>query len=274
MTILSGSLAITSAQSPLELIQITDPHLMASSDGDLLGMKTLDSLRQVLAAMQEQATPDAVLVTGDIAADGEAEAYDYLEAALPPNIISTWLPGNHDDRDKVSPELKKRFSRTVNSSHWIILMLDTQADGEVKGHLSHSELDQLSHAIEQANTGGKHLLVATHHPLQPVGSAWLDQQQVGNGREVISRLQKCQGSALVISGHVHQATDREVDGIRLLTTPSTCIQFAPNSESFGLDDNDPGMRRLALHANGEVETEIIRVCCAENRPDFASRGYH
>ena len=274
MTILAGSLAIANTQAPLELIQITDPHLMASPDGDFLGMKTLDSLRQVLAAMQEQATPDVILVTGDIAADGEAEAYDYLEAALPPNIVSAWLPGNHDDRDKVSPELEKRFSRTVTSSHWIILMLDTQAAGHVEGHLSHSELDQLSHAIEQANADGKHLLVATHHPVQPVGSAWLDRQQVGNGREVISRLQQCQGNALVISGHVHQATDCEVDGIRLLTTPSTCIQFAPYSENFGLDDNDPGMRRLALHANGEVETEIIRVCCAQNRPDFASRGYH
>jgi len=274
MTLLEGSLALATKKDCLELIQITDPHLMADPDGDLLGMKTLDSLHRVLATMREQGDPDAVLVTGDIAADGDAEAYNYLEAALPATMVSAWLPGNHDDRGKVSPELKKRFSRIVMSSHWIILMLDTQAAGHVEGHLSHFELDQLNNAIEQANADGKHLLVATHHPVQSVGSAWLDRQQVGNGREVISRLQRCQGNALVISGHVHQATDREVDGIRLLTTPSTCIQFAPNSEDFGLDDNDPGMRRLALHANGEVETEIIRISCAENRPDFASRGYH
>ena len=30
MTILAGSLAIANTQAPLELIQITDPHLMAS----------------------------------------------------------------------------------------------------------------------------------------------------------------------------------------------------------------------------------------------------
>lgn len=274
MTLLEGSLTLAASTDCLELIQITDPHLMANRDGDLLGMKTLDSLHSVIAGMREQSNPDAILVTGDIAADGEAEAYHYLEAALPSTIASAWLPGNHDDRGKVSAELKKRFSRTVMSPHWMILMLDTQAAGHVEGHLGQSELDHLNIAIEQANADGKHLLVATHHPLQPVGSAWLDHQQVGNGREVISRLQQCQGNALVISGHVHQATDREVDGIRLLTTPSTCIQFAPNSKDFGLDDNDPGMRRLALHANGEVETEIIRISCAENRPDFASRGYH
>jgi Icc protein len=274
MTLLEGSLALGTNSDCLELVQITDPHLMADPNGDLLGMKTLDSLRRVLSRMSEYSTPDAVLVTGDIAADGDAEAYDYLEALLPPTMVSAWLPGNHDDRGKISPELKNRFSRTMISSHWIILMLDTQSPGQVEGYLSHFELDQLSHTIEQANNDGKHLLVATHHPLQPVGSAWLDEQHVGNGTEVLSRLQQCQGSTLVISGHVHQATDREVNGIRLLTTPSTCIQFAPHSENFGLDEIDPGMRRLALHANGGIETEVIRISCAENRPDFTSRGYH
>lgn len=274
MTILEGSLVLASTKQPLELVQITDPHLMASPDGHLLGMKTLGSLQQVLAVMQAQATPDAVLVTGDIAANGEPEAYDYLEASLPQSVTSAWLPGNHDDRSKVGPGLKKRFSRLVISEHWNILLLDTQAEGYVEGHLNEHELDQLQTAVEQANADGKHLLVATHHPLQPVGSAWLDQQQVNNGKEALMMLGHCRGVAAVISGHVHQATDREVEGIRLLTTPSTCIQFAPNSENFGLDDIDPGMRRLVLHANGDIDTEVIRVSCSDNRPDFASKGYH
>ena len=219
MTILEGSLVLDTKKDPLELVQITDPHLMASPDGHLLGMKTLDSLQQVLAVMQAQATPDAVLVTGDIAADGEPEAYDYLEASLPQSVTSAWLPGNHDDRSKVGPGLRKRFSRLVISEHWNILLLDTQAEGYVEGHLSEHELDQLQKAIEQANADRKHLLVATHHPLQPVRSAWLDQQQVGNGKEALAMLGHCRGVAAVTSGHVHQATDREVEGIRLLTTP-------------------------------------------------------
>ena len=91
MTLLEGSLALGTNSDCLELVQITDPHLMADPNGDLLGMKTLDSLRRVLSRMSEYSTPDAVLVTGDIAADGDAEAYDYLEALLPPTMIAARL---------------------------------------------------------------------------------------------------------------------------------------------------------------------------------------
>ncbi len=42
-------------------------------------------------------------------------------------------------------------------------------------------------------------------------------------------------------------------------TPSTCIQFMPNKDVFALDRQDAGYRRLTLHDNGEIETEVIRV---------------
>ena len=41
---------------------------------------------------------------------------------------------------------------------------------------------------------------------------------------------------MTISGHVHQESDAVMSGIRMLTTPSTCVQFAPGSEDFALDD--------------------------------------
>ena len=96
MTLLEGSLTLAASIDCLELIQITDPHLMANRDGDLLGMKTIDSLHSVIAGMREQSNPDAILVTGDIAADGEAEAYHYLEAALPSTCLLYTSPSPRD----------------------------------------------------------------------------------------------------------------------------------------------------------------------------------
>jgi Icc protein len=43
--------------------------------------------------------------------------------------------------------------------------------------------------------------------------------------------------------------------VRVMTTPSTCVQFAPGSAKFAIDPRPPGYRRLTLHADGRIETE-------------------
>src|SRR5690606_15849754 len=57
-------------------------------------------------------------------------------------------------------------------------------------------------------------------------------------------------------GHVHQESDRERNGVRYLSTPSTCAQFLPQSEFFALDSRPPGMRWLELQPDGAIVTEV------------------
>ena len=51
-------------------------------------------------------------------------------------------------------------------------------------------------------------------------------------------------------------------GVRILGTPSTCRQFKPHSDDFAVDDKPPAYRRISLHENGDVETELIWVADA------------
>jgi Icc protein len=60
----------------------------------------------------------------------------------------------------------------------------------------------------------------------------------------------------VVWGHVHQASDRSRGPVRLLSTPSTCAQFLPNSEFFALDERPPGLRWIQLFPNGEIQSRI------------------
>ena len=87
-------------------------------------------------------------------------------------------------------------------------------------------------------------------------------------------MQTLSNRVVVVSGHVHQESDAVVSGVRMLTTPSTCIQFAPGSQDFALDDKQPGYRRIVLQPNGHIETQVIRICDEENRPLSGSSGYH
>ena len=67
----------------------------------------------------------------------------------------------------------------------------------------------------------------------------------------------------VLWGHIHQEVDQLRNNVRLLASPSTCVQFAPNNKDFKLDRLSPGYRWLQLHADGRVETALERVTAVE-----------
>lgn len=58
------------------LIQITDPHIGSRPDYQLLGLDTSHSLNEVLSAvMATQSCAEALVVTGDISANGSEASY-------------------------------------------------------------------------------------------------------------------------------------------------------------------------------------------------------
>ncbi|EED36039.1 cyclic AMP phosphodiesterase [Luminiphilus syltensis NOR5-1B] len=258
----------------LKLLQITDTHLMQQRGGRLLNVDTDASLSAVVALASQSLPADALLITGDIAGAGAGDAYYRLEEALSPlQAPSFWLPGNHDDGHACADELSWHFKRQVIFPHWQVLMLDSQVRGEVGGILAQAELDALVTAVSESNASGRHLLVALHHPLWPLGCDWLDSQRVANADDVAACLEMAENKVVVISGHVHQESDAIHRGARYLTTPSTCIQFAKYSPDFKVDDSGPGYRWLDLQADGFVSTGVERVTEVSFPVDLDSDGY-
>ena len=88
---------------PLRVLQLTDPHLMARADGDLLGVRTRESLQAVIAeVLKVHGQPDLILATGDLAQDGSVEAYRVFGESLKGfSCPSVWIAGNHDHADNL-----------------------------------------------------------------------------------------------------------------------------------------------------------------------------
>ena len=107
----------------------------------------------------------------------------------------------------------------------------------------------------------------------PVGCAWLDEQNVRNASEALELLATLGSRAVVVSGHVHQDSVQAHRGVQCLTAPSTCVQFAPESAQFQIDDVAPGCRLLALHEDGQWEADVLRVVDEAFPVDLTSRGY-
>jgi Icc protein len=272
--LLIGDVTLSDSAEHMTLVQVTDTHLTGDSDGTLLGMNTERSARQVIDAALASQQPDCVLVTGDIAADGQAAAYEQLKGFFNHRVPTLWLPGNHDDVAAQKDAYRDHLKRRIVGRHWDVLMLETQVAGKVGGYFSSAELEALQRAVADAAAGDKSLLIATHHPLRALQSIWLDEQAVSNASAALTIMQTLSDRVVVVSGHVHQESDAVVQGVRMLTTPSTCIQFAPQSHDFALDDKQPGYRRIVLQPNGQIETQVIRICDEENRPLSGSSGYH
>lgn len=260
---------------PLRLTQITDCHLSEAPGGRLLGVDTDRSLQAVLAQLRRQRPhSDLLLLTGDLADHGGAGAYRRL-LALTRDLArdQRWLPGNHDDVATLAAVLAAdpRGLRTAVLGNWLVLTLCTPVAGRVEGHLDTDQLDWLRTVL--AAHRGHHTLIALHHPVLPVGSAWLDAIAVTNAGAFWDTIAPFPQVKVVLGGHVHMATDQSHRGVRVITSPSTCVQFAPGSESFRVEATAPGYRWLDLYPDGRIETAVSRVADFTPEVDLDASGY-
>lgn len=261
----------------VHLVQLTDTHLCAKPGGTLLDMDTDRSLRLVIEhVLAEREVIDGLLCTGDLSDQGSHSAYlrlaDYLKAFTAP---SYWLPGNHDDRQQMELALGGPGSLPdeVRAGRWQVLMLDSQIPGKVGGNLGEREQQRLVSSLQLAREAGLYTLVCLHHQPVAIGSAWIDQQKVADAEQFWQTLERFEGVRGVLWGHVHQQFDRRRGDIALMASPSTCVQFAPGSDSFKADDRAPGYRWLELCADGTINTGISRVTDATFTVDLDSGGY-
>jgi len=269
--------ALQAADSVVRLVQLTDSHLCRNRGGTLLGMDTDHSLQSVIdRVLRERDRIDLVLGTGDLADGGAMQAYERLLGYFSQlGEEYFWLPGNHDDRSAMESvaDSAERLSRELRVGCWQILMLDSQVPGQVGGGLGGAELDFLESALIAAREQSLYTLVCLHHQPVKVGCEWLDEQMVADAGDFFALLERFPGVKGVLWGHVHQEIERVHQGMLLLASPSTCVQFAPGSAGFRADDKAPGYRWLDLHEDGRIETGVSRVTDVTFTVDLESSGY-
>lgn len=261
----------------VRLVQVTDTHLKQVEGGTLLGLNTDFSLQHVIdLVLRERPVIDLVLGTGDIADRGSEEAYrraaGYFDQLGAPVL---WLAGNHDQAERMAKVLGQDGMLPASSvmGNWQIVMLNSQIPGEVGGHLGSVELALLEHKLATAEQQSLHSLVCLHHQPVPMGSGWIDEQMVEDREDFLAIIDRFPGVKGILWGHVHQQLDAVHGAVKLMSTPSSCIQFAPGSECFKADDQPPGYRWLDLYSDGRIETAVSRVTGVTFEVDLDSSGY-
>jgi 3',5'-cyclic-AMP phosphodiesterase len=243
-------------ERPFLLVQLSDPHIgatWAETDPVAETEPAAGFAAAIDGVLALGASPDAVLVTGDLAdhaADGEYEQVRALLGRI--DAPSYVLPGNHDDRDALHRHFDvpgaggEPVQYAVDLGPLQLVVLDSTIPGEDGGALEHGQLGWLDETLAAAPD--MPAVVAMHHPpflmgIPPWDAIALrpeDRERLG---EVLAR-HACVERVLV--GHVHRAISTELGGRAVMSVPSTYVQGLLDfrATELALSDDPPG---FAVH---------------------------
>ncbi len=212
-------------------------------------------------ALADPHRPDLILATGDLVQDESRQGYERFRELLgEPGIPVHCLPGNHDSLGIMQAVLSAapfHICDVGDYPPWRLIMLNSKMADDDGGLLSAAELERLQQALTTHREG--HVLVTLHHQPIAMGSRWLDTVGLRNAADFLAVIDQHPQVRAIVWGHVHQASDRLRNGVRLISTPSTCAQFLPGAENFSLDTRPPGYRWLDLYADGTMQTSVVWV---------------
>jgi 3',5'-cyclic-AMP phosphodiesterase len=257
------------------LLQVTDTHLFAQPEAQLLGLPTQVTLSRIVdRILALSARPDLILLTGDLSQDGSADSYEQLSRLLAPlKLPIYWLPGNHDCAETMTRSLLPpifQAEKCFLAQGWQFILLNSQIPGEVAGRLSPETLAVLTQSLE---LNPQPTTIAFHHPPVQLQAKWLDNSALQNPEDFFAVIDRFPQVKLVLFGHIHQEIAQERHGVTYLSCPSTCIQFAQGSDTFALDiEHDPGFREIELFADGTWKSQVHRVN-VHLKPNLGSTGY-
>lgn len=259
---------VTMEPGALRVVQISDLHFPGTAG--VLGFVRHDPDRGLAAVLGHAsdaiADADLVVATGDLADQGEPEAYDRLGDVLDTLAAPVYcLIGNHDKNDAYQaclPRPNVHLEDAVRVGPWLMLFLDSNARGrEAVGDGTYRDLDERMIAAEQpglipadlararailTHTTAEHVFVWLHHP--PLPEMAPDVQGDSELARLIRDFPKIRALG---AGHLHGELSGEFEGRPVYVCPSTTYSI----DYVGRVFEGPSYRTYTLHADGRVASQ-------------------
>ena len=211
------------------IVQISDPHVPAN--GFLFDR--VDAYARVQASVEMIAaagcSPDVLVLSGDLADQGEAEAYvrlrPVIDAALGRFGAELLVaPGNHDDVALLRAHLLGRepepgpLDAVVRVRGLRLIGMDSSVPGEVHGELDDVQLEALTGELTEPAADGTVLVV--HHP--PIWSTTPMSELVALRKpQRLAAAIRGSDVRLILSGHTHRVSAGTLAGVPVWVSPAT-----------------------------------------------------
>ncbi|WP_020576664.1 metallophosphoesterase [Actinopolymorpha alba] len=239
----------------LLLAHISDLHLDGTD-------RATERATRVMRYLTGLPTPvDALLVTGDIADNGDLSEYDEAAALLAAPFPVLACPGNHDIRPAYRKGLlgEPADGGPINRVHHVggtaILMCDSSIPGRHDGLLDNETLHWISTTLGEHHDAPA--LLAFHHPPIALHHPLPDSLQLGEPQELHDLLSRHSNVVGVLVGHAHTAAASTFAGLPLLVAPAVTwtLRMPWEGEDAADRSQPPGVafhvlddeRRLTTH---------------------------
>lgn len=247
------------------IAQVSDPHVPA--DGFLFDR--VDACARVQASVEMMAaagcSPDVLVLSGDVANQGEEEAYrrirPVIDAALERFGAKLLVaPGNHDDVALLRSQLLGRkpergpLDEVVRVGGLRVIGIDSSVPGEDHGELDDSQLEALADELAEPPADGT-VLVVHHAPIwstTPMSElvALRDPRRLGaviRGSDV----------RLVLSGHTHRVSAGTLAGVPVWVSPSTASHADVLTRNGFRGHAGGGFTRVDILDDGEIVATFV-----------------
>lgn len=236
------------------VLHLSDAHFLADRARLFGSVDTDRGLAAALARVEESdLSPDAIVVTGDLADLGEPDAYVRIKALLQPlaerySAPIVWVMGNHDSRRPFAAELfgedviDQTQDRVWRVGGLRVISLDTSVPGYNHGEVTDEQLQWLAGELAVAAPDGT--ILAMHHPpiSSPVEIMGIIELQE---RQRLADVLQGTDVRAILAGHLHYSTHGTFAGVPVSVAAATCYTldagWAPNefrgvdgSQSFNL----------------------------------------
>ena len=215
------------------LAQLSDLHIVASGATVWEGFDTAISTQAAVATLAAfEPRPDLVLVSGDLADNGDPAAYRNLISLLEPLADRlVVLPGNHDRVENLRAVLPGAWFPAGETNDYVVegvprlICLDTSRPPSDAGNLDPSQIEWLDATLAESDAP---TIVALHHPPFETGIAFMDAIGLDHGAAAAlgAVVQRWSHVERVICGHAHRLIVRHWAGTTVVLAPGIASTIA------------------------------------------------
>ncbi len=244
------------ATGRLTIVHVSDVH---GVEGGLLfdAVDPLDRLARLGDHLElAHVTPEAIVVTGDLAHRGHPGAYPairdalaHLGARLDAPVVTTLGNHDHPEASRVLPGHETRHHGVVDADGLRIVRLDSST-----GALGAAQLAWL--AAELATPAPHGTVVAVHHP--PIASPLpsLDGQALADADALLDVVAGTD-VRVVLAGHYHHPASATVRGVNVSVAPSLAYHQRMHAGLAGIAGHDTSMFSLVHLTHDGVQTASV-----------------
>lgn len=240
------------------IAHISDTHLLGAGRPLYGVVDGENNLRQALEQIGRLGvTPEAIVITGDLADLGEPDAYTRLRGIVEPAAESlgaqvVWVMGNHDERGPYNVGLfdgevtDAPQDRVYEVNGLRIIALDTTVPGYHHGAVTDAQLEWLSDILKTPAKDGT--ILALHHPPVPTPLLWAMEMLELRGQDRLAAVLEGSDVRSILGGHLHYSTHSTFAGIPVSVAAATCYTLALTARD-----------RLLSGVNGNQAINMVHV---------------